>query len=218
MKLTAKFLKKLSAVCAALLVLFLVAVYVPHFMVGRYSSAVYLDPGQVPEARFGLLLGTSKYAYGRVNRFYVHRIEAAAALYKAGKISKILVSGDHSRNEYNEPQDIQDDLVAGGVDCDDIYLDYAGFSTLDSILRAKLVFKIDRFTIISQPFHCERALYIADRAGLEAVGFAAKDVQGPLATKVYLREYLARVKVVIDMELLDRQPRFLGENPYDFDS
>jgi SanA protein len=110
--------------------------------------------------------------------------------------------------------DIKKDLITKGVDEEDIYLDYAGFSTLDSVLRAKLVFHIDHFTIISQRFHCERALYMARRNGLDAIGFTAEDIAGPLAMKVYVREFLARVKAILDIEVLNRQPKFLGEDPY----
>lgn len=192
----------------------LAAILLSHFVVRAYSGDVFEDPANLPGREIGLLLGTAKYAYGLENRFYNHRIDAAVELYRAGKIQKILVSGDNSRKEYDEPTDIRNDLIAAGVKEEDVFLDYAGFSTLDSILRAKKVFRLRRFTIISQRFHCERALYIAGRNDLDAVGFAAKDVSGPVARKVYLREYLARVKAVLDTELLKRQPRFLGEDPY----
>ncbi len=139
-----------------------------------------------------------------------HRIDATIALYKAGKIEFVLVSGDNGTIYYNEPTTIKKDLVEGGIPTDKIYLDYAGFRTLDSMVRAKFIFGLDSVTVISQQFHNERAIYIAEKKGLKAIGFNAKGISGKQGIKVQFREYLARVKVFIDL-LLNTQPRFYGE-------
>ncbi len=167
---------------------------------------------QVPKNRVGLVLGTSKkLANGRPNLYYSYRIRATIALFKAEKIEFVLVSGDNGTQYYNEPTTIKKDLVAGGIPEEKIFLDYAGFRTLDSMVRAKEVFGLKKVTVISQEFHNQRAIYLAERKGLTAVGFNATDVTGNSGMKVHLREYLARVKVFIDL-IINTQPKFYGEH------
>ena len=176
------------------------------------EDKMYDDVSAIPYNRVGLLLGTSpKGRSGNPNVFYIRRIEACVALYQAGKIDRILVSGDNSRTTYDEPTCIKEDLIAAGVPDSVIYLDYAGFRTYDSMVRAKEVFGLTSFTIISQPFHNERALYIATRKGLDVVAFNAPDV--PLRRwqiRMTVREWLARTKAVMDVYTC-KQPHFLGE-------
>jgi SanA protein len=175
------------------------------------KNYLYSDILLMPENKVGLVLGTSKYlSNGRINLYYKYRIEAATALYKAGKIKYIVVSGDNSRKTYDEPTQMKDDLIAGGVPEDVIYLDYAGFRTLDSVVRIKEIFSQSNFTIISQRFHNERAIYLAKRYGLNAVGFNACDVNKYSGFKTNLREKFARVKVFVDF-FTNKQPKFLGE-------
>ena len=123
----------------------------------------------------------------------------------------ILVSGDNSRRDYDEPTDMKEALVEAGLPEDRIHCDYAGFRTLDSVVRAKDVFLLDRFVVVSQEFHVERALYIAKELGIEAYGYPARDVGGKAGMKTKAREDLARVKAVLDMKLLNTQPKFRGE-------
>ncbi len=175
------------------------------------KNQVYSDTESIPCNRVGLLLGTGKIlANGRVNLYYTYRIEAAVRLYKAGKVEFILVSGDNSKKDYDKPSTIKNDLMAAGVPEDKIFLDYAGFRTLDSIVRSKEIFGQSSITIISQQFHNERAIYIAEQKGIQAVGFNAKDLNIRYGYKVQVREYLARVKMVLDM-FFSKEPKFLGE-------
>jgi len=183
-----------------------------------FEEYVATDFNDLQYNKVGLLLGTSKYAYGRPNLYFVNRINAAAELYRAGKVKYILVSGDNSMEFYNEPQDMKEALIAAGVNAEDIYLDYAGFSTLDSVVRASKVFNIESLTIISQQFHCERAIYIARAHGIKAVGYAAKDVSGASATRVKFREYLARAKAVMDVAIIGTEPTYYGDDPYEIGS
>lgn len=165
----------------------------------------------VPKNKVGLVLGTSnKLSNGRQNPYYSYRINATIALFNAGKIEFVLVSGDNATQYYNEPTTIKKDLITGGIPQEKIFLDYAGFRTLDSMVRAKEVFGLERVTVISQKFHNQRAIYLAERKGLTAVGFNATDVTGNSGLKVHLREYLARVKVFIDL-VFNTQPKFYGE-------
>lgn len=175
------------------------------------EGKMYADVDAIPFNKVGLLLGTSKYLpNGRTNLFYLFRIEATVKLYNQGKIRYIIVSGDNGREEYNEPAQMRKDLVLAGIDSSRIYLDYAGFRTFDSMVRLKKIFGQDSVTVISQPFHNERAIYIASKEGIAAIGFNAKDVNAEAALKVQVREKFARVKVFLDY-LFGKQPKFLGE-------
>jgi SanA protein len=130
-------------------------------------------------------------------------------LLRERKISYLVISGDNSRNDYNEPQMMENDLFAAGVDTNVIYLDYAGFRTFDSMIRVREIFSQDSVTVISQQFHNERALYIAEQENISAIGFNAKDVASNRGLKTKLREKLARVKVFVDY-LINTEPKFLG--------
>lgn len=174
------------------------------------QQQMYGDMAALPHRKVGLLLGTSKFGpHGWVNLYYAYRIQAATALFKAGKIDFILVSGDNRHASYNEPETMQADLIKAGVPPQRIVLDYAGFRTLDSIVRCLAVFGETDVTIISQPFHNARALFIANRRGLNAVAFNAQDVSMRYSVKVLLREKLARVKMVLDL-MFGKEPRFYG--------
>lgn len=178
------------------------------------AGRVYTDLDALPHREIALVLGTSKYTRGRLNSFYVGRIRAAAELYRAGKVDGILVSGDNGTVGYNEPDEMKADLVALGVPAEHITADYAGFRTLDSIYRAGDVFGLDSYIVVSQPFHIERALYLADQKGHDAIGYAARGPQGYWGQRIRAREVLARAKAVLDVEILNLGPKFLGEPVY----
>lgn len=165
----------------------------------------------IPKNKVGLVLGTSKFnRNGYVNYYYKYRIDAALALYKSGKISRIIVSGDNGKKAYDEPTQMKEDLVAGGVPEEFIYLDYAGFRTLDSIVRAEKIFGQKEFTIISQQFHNERAVFLGESFGYNVIAFNAKSVSVNYGIKTQIREKFARVKMLIDLTF-GVQPKFLGE-------
>ncbi len=176
---------------------------------------IYEDISSIPYNNVGVLLGTSKYARnGRPNVFYAARIDACVRLYEAGKIERVLISGDNSHANYDEPTCMKLDLMSRGIPSDIIFLDYAGFRTLDSMVRAKEIFGLNCFTIISQKFHNERALYIADYYGINAIAYNATDVRGGLwKLKMSVREWFARVKAVYDV-VIGKEPHFLGEKMY----
>ena len=178
------------------------------------AGRVYDDLAAVPHREIALVLGTSKYSRGRLNSFYTGRIRAAAELYHAGKVDGILVSGDNGTASYNEPAEMRADLIALGVPAEHITADYAGFRTLDSIYRAGDVFGLDSYIVVSQPFHIERALYLADQRGHDAIGYAARGPQGVHFQRNRAREVLARAKAVLDVEILHLGPKFLGEPVY----
>ncbi|RYZ26091.1 MAG: vancomycin high temperature exclusion protein [Chitinophagaceae bacterium] len=175
------------------------------------EGKLYTDADAIPFNKVGLLLGTSKYlTNGLANLYYQYRIEATVKLYKKGKIKYIVVSGDNGREEYNEPEEMRQDLMTAGVDSSHIFLDYAGFRTFDSMVRLKKIFSQEAATIISQPFHNERAIYIAAKEGITAIGFNARDVNAEAGLIVQVRERFARVKVFLDY-MFGNEPKFLGE-------
>lgn len=193
------------AIIAGLLALSVADGYVGSFSRGRlYDSA-----DSIPHRRAALVLGCGKFVDGRPNLFYVARIEAAAALWAAGKVDAIVVSGDNSRRDYDEPTTMKDDLVEKGVPAEYITIDYAGFRTLDSVVRAGQIFGLEKYVIISQRFHCSRAIYLADQQGQDVIGYCAADVAGARGLKVRLREVLARTKAVVDV-LIAQTPKYLG--------
>jgi SanA protein len=174
------------------------------------TGKIYTDVNAIPFNKVGLLLGTTRFLSGkRPNPYYNFRIEAAAELIRAGKIKYLIISGDNSRTDYDEPTDMRADLIRAGVDSTIIYLDYAGFRTFDSVVRAREIFGQDSITIISQFFHNQRAIFIASKEKISAIGFNARDVSGSNGFKVQLREKFARVKLFIDY-LFGKKPKFLG--------
>ena len=183
-------------------------VWIPF--VARHS--LYHQISSIPCREVGLVLGASPMlGPNHPNYFFRYRIDAAAKLYHAGKVRHLIVSGDNHSTEYDEPTAMRDALIRKGVPASAISLDYAGFRTLDSIVRAKKIFGQDRLVIISQAFHNERALYIAQQFGIDAIGWNARDIAYHKAPKTYLREYPARLKAWLDITILRTQPRFLGK-------
>lgn len=182
------------------------------WVVGATKGHVFGSVTSLPAREVGLLLGTGKTTRGGwSNPHFVNRVHAAAELYHAGKIKNVLVSGDNHVKGYDEPTDMKAALMAAGVPEQAIALDYAGFRTLDSIVRAKKVFGLSQFTVISGRFHNYRALFIAQRYGIDAVAYCAEDVPLRFSLKTKLRECGARLKAVVDLYVLQTKPRFLGE-------
>ncbi len=206
-------MRKILISSAVLILSAVVCILVCNLMVLNASQGrIYDDVSLIPHNRVGLLLGTSRYSrYGNANLFYLKRINACVELYEAGKIDRILISGDNSRKNYDEPTWMMEDLVARGIPQSAITLDFAGFRTLDSMVRAKEIFGLSQLTVISQPFHNERALYIAHCKNIDAVAFNAEDVSlRHWKLKMTVREWFARVKAVADV-VFAKQPHFLGE-------
>ncbi len=188
-------------------------VYTDYLVQRSCTQRCFATIAAIPERDVGVVLGTSKtLASGQANAFYDYRLKAASTLYLAGKVKYLVVSGDNGSHYYDEVTDMRADLIALGVPAEHIYRDYAGFRTLDSMVRMDKVFQTKQFVVISQAFHNERALYLAQHLGLDAVGFNAQDVAmlgGGLRTQV--REKLARFVAVLEVYFTPMQPRFLGD-------
>ena len=204
--------RKFFIISALVILIFLLIIFLCNkAIVDSSKGKVFSDVESIPYNKVGLLLGTGKFLEGGyLNLYYTYRIRAAIKLFNAKKIEYIIISGDNGRTEYNEPEMMKNDLISAGIDSTKIYLDYAGFRTFDSIIRSREIFGQHAVTVISQPFHNERAIYIAGKEGIAAIGFNAQDVNKQTGFKVKLREKFARVKVFLDL-LLGKKPKFLGE-------
>ena len=176
------------------------------------NGRIFRSTQDIPKNDVALVLGTGKYtASGNLNLHFRQRISAAAKLYHSGKVTHLLVSGDNHVQGYDEPSDMRDALAAQGVPTNAITCDFAGFRTLDSVVRAQSVFGLKKFTIVTEEFHCPRSLWIAKQHGLDAVAFAAPDLTSKRWTvRVKIRESLARVMCGLDLYILRTQPKFPG--------
>ncbi|MDE6176698.1 MAG: YdcF family protein, partial [Paramuribaculum sp.] len=176
------------------------------------ADRIYTTVDSLPHNKVALLLGTNPLnRVGRPNSYFTNRIQTAAELFRAGKADYIIASGDNHTRQYDEPTAMRDSLIAHGVPGDRIILDFAGFRTLDSVVRAKEVFGCDSMTIISQADHNARALYLAAANGIEAVAISAPLKAGRrVRIRLALREWLARDKMMLDI-WFGKQPHFLGE-------
>jgi SanA protein len=186
---------------------------VAHWRVSHTAHGrVYDDIQTVPTKRVALVLGCARVlANGRENLFFQYRIDAAAALFHAGKVTHLLVSGDNRRDNYNEPREMRAALLKKGVPENRITCDYAGLRTLDSVVRAQTIFGQTDYLIVSQRRHAERAIYLARSHGQNVVAFAAAEPPARLAFKTEVRETVARLAAVVDVEILHTEPKHGGK-------
>ena len=158
-----------------------------------------------------LVLGTSPRVGAGKNPFFEARMDAAAKLWRLGKVRHFLLSGDNRRHDYDEPTAMRDALIGRGVPANALSMDYAGLRTLDSVVRAREVFGLARVTIVTDRWHQPRALFLAHASGLDAVGFCTGDVPWGMSVRTRVREWFSRVKAVLDVWVLRKRPKFLGE-------
>lgn len=195
----------LWSICLFALLCICVLFVCDRIIVNNAKGKTFSSIDSIKYNKVGLLLGTTPQA--RVtkvtNYFFIYRMDATERLYKAGKIEKILISGDEdSLDGVNEPECMRDSLVARGVPAGAIILDGKGYRTINSVINANKVFGLKSFTIISQKFHNERAIYQAEHLGLELENIQAFNAEMPRTRRAYLttvREYFARVKMFIDL-------------------
>jgi SanA protein len=175
------------------------------------SQGTTSNPAAEPHAQVALVLGAGLDPDGSPSKMLEDRLRSAVALYRDGRVDRILASGDHGRPGYDEPNAMRHELVRLGVPDADVFTDHAGFATLDSVVRAKKVFDVKSAIIVTQGFHLPRALWLARRAGLTAYGLEAGAGQGygRNGTKASVREVIARTKAVGDV-LTGAKPKFLG--------
>lgn len=157
---------------------------------------------EVPQVEVAIVPGALVEPDGDMSTMLAARVEQASRLWHAGKVEKILVSGDHGSWKYDEPDTMRKALVRDGVAPEDVFEDHAGFDTWATMVRAREIFGVREAVVITQGFHMPRALFLADEAGIEATGLSA-DLQewGRQGDKSTAREVLSRVKAVADVTL-----------------
>jgi len=180
------------------------------WMTLRCRDRIHWEAADVPRTDVALVLGTSKLIGDRMNVHFRVRMDAAASLYKAGRVRHILVSGDNSTAHYNEPEDMKQSLMERGVPAKAITCDFGGLRTLDSVVRARDIFGVTKCVIVSDDFHLARALWIADRHSVSATAFYEDPVRWRTSGKTRIREWFARVKAVAD-EITGTEPKFGGK-------
>ena len=206
---------KLALRALAWLPVVLAVLAVSLFAIDRWVSyqakdQLFTDTEQIESFDVAVVLGTSKYLGKILNEYYTNRIDAAIELYQQGKVDNFLLSGDNAHRSYNEPWTMKRDLLKAEIPEESIFLDYAGFRTLDSVVRAKEIFDTNNFLIISQKFHCERAIFIANSHNIDAKCFAVAGPSKHSGFQVRMREVFARAKAVLDIYITDAKPKFLG--------
>lgn len=182
------------------------------WILGAARGSVYNDISSVPTNDIGLVLGTGPFTgKGSTNLHFVVRVEAAAKLYKSGKVKHLLLSGDNHIRGYDEPTEMKNALLKLGVPQSVMTLDYAGLRTLDSMERARKIFGQTNLTLITEQFHSARSLFLARHFGIHAVVFCAEPLPAAWNYTVNLREAAARVLAVGDVYVWHRGARHLGE-------
>ncbi len=191
----------------AILVILACVVALCNISVDRNAEGrTFSNINDVPTMQTALLLGTNpKTRDGkRPSSFYMARINATAELYKHGKFRQLIISGD-KREGYDEPQTMRHDLIERGVPDSIIMMDGQGYRTLLSLRNSKQYFGVHDMIIISQKWHNERSIFLADKMNIKAVGYNADDVRHPRAIWTHIRELLARVKLFIDLYVTHRE-------------
>lgn len=208
-KFSPKFTTLFRALLYAIFALIILCLLVDRGVSFYVRDKIFTNIDELPHRAYALVLGTSKYIIGgKPNSYYEYRLAAAKELIDHQKVNYLLLSGDNRTVQYNEPRAMFRDLQKMGISEASMFRDFAGFRTLDSIIRADKIFQVQAFTIVSQKFHCERALLIAKAHDIDAICFVAKQPELPLSTRI--REVFARIKAVLDL-ILGVEPYFLGE-------
>ena len=180
-----------------------------HLVRWKTAPYIYDELQDLPYRQVGVVLGTAKYyRTGVINQYYRYRIQGAINAYNSGKVNYLLLSGDNALQSYNEPMTMRKDLIAAPTNPQLSQIHSVSFRTLDSIVRTRKVFDTNDFIIITQRFHCERALFIALHMGIQAQCYAVPSPKDMLSVRI--REFAARFGALADLYIFKREPRFLG--------
>lgn len=196
---------------AVVFVLVGLAVLVPNLIVAWSADGhIVSTPEEAPAAQAAIVLGARVYASGGLSPMLRDRLETGVRLYELGKVQKLLLSGDHGQTTYDEVNAMLQYALDRGVPSEDIFTDHAGFSTYDTMYRARDVFRVQSAIVVTQGFHLARAVYTARALGLEATGVPA-DIQ-PYTDewRFAMRDWLARSKAFLDLHITTPEPRYLG--------
>ncbi len=192
----------LAVVCASL---------VTTLVVDRSAKRhIVAGPQDAQAAKVAIVLGAHVYSDGTPSSMLADRLTTAIELYKAGKVQKLLLSGDHGTTTYDEVNAMAEYCRRQGVADEDIFTDHAGFDTYDTMYRARDVFKVTNALVVTQGFHLPRAVYTARTLGLDVTGVVADLRPYPGEWRNSLREWPARVKAFFQLNVLKSEPRYLG--------
>jgi vancomycin permeability regulator SanA len=207
-----KYKKPLLYISLAVLVLLGSVFGLTNYHVEQAGEKYIFSADQVPDAEVVLVLGAYVLPNGNVSTMLNDRLMVGYELYKNGKAPRILVSGDHGQTNYDEVNTMKSFLKAKGVPSQDIFMDHAGFSTYESMYRARDIFQVKKVIIVTQHYHLKRAVFIARELGVEAYGVAS-DLHnyGPVMAQYQLREMAARNKDFWLAKIIKPQPTFLGD-------
>ena len=203
----------LWALLAVVVLVILVAIVVLVTSLITTQSAgrhIVASPQDAPQAKVAIVLGARVMADGSPSAMLADRLATGVALYKLGKVRKLLLSGDHGQTTYDEVNAMRKYCLAQGVPDQDIFMDHAGFDTYETMYRARDVFKVTDCLVVTQGFHVPRAVYIARTLGLDATGVVADLRPYPNEWRFSLREWPARVKAYFQLHVTHPKPRFLG--------
>jgi vancomycin permeability regulator SanA len=176
----------------------------------RYDAMDPASLAKAPKREVAIVFGAGVYPDGTPTPYLQWRIATAVDLYKAGKVKRLLLTGDNSEEHYNEPVAMQRAAIKLGVDPDHITLDYAGYSTYDSCYRAKKIFGVKEATLVTQGYHLPRAVATCSGLGVQSIGVAAKHTERDFAVTYLLRELLATDKALFELAVKP-QPTVLGK-------
>lgn len=208
-----KFVKRISKVLVLLFFSALLFIFASNVIIDYQArNFIFERLEDVSDAQVAIVLGARVYEGGTLSPMLEDRVQTGAELYKAGKVKKLLLTGDHGRKNYDEVNSMRKYALQKGVHPEDIFMNHAGFDTLDSLYRARDVFLVEKAIIVTQKFHLYRALYIARTLGIEAYGLSAdkRIYQYTSETCLKLREMLAKVKAFLQLHVFHSKPKYLG--------
>ena len=202
-------MKKLIIIFSSLFILGLILLFGPNLYVKQVSKNKILNNYEIKDVDAIVVLGAGVWDNGP-SPMLKDRLEKAIELYNSGVSKKIIMTGDHGRKDYDEVNAMKDYVVERGIPSSDVFMDHAGFSTYDSMYRAKYIFNAKKIVIVSQEYHLYRAIYIANKLGIEAYGIPAKKIKYSGQFNRDLREILARDKDFFKC-IFKPKSKYLGE-------
>lgn len=204
--------RKVMGIFIFLLIILVLAISVTISVVNSYKKYIY-ELEDIPSSNDAIIvLGAGVRSDGTPSDILADRLETSLEVYKANLGSTFILSGDHGSEEYNEVRAMKDYIMKDNIDEKIIFMDHAGFSTYDSIYRAKEIFKVDKAVIVTNEYHLPRALYIARKLGIEAYGVKSDKREYQLMDSYKKREILAKLKDFFYINILKPEPKFLGES------
>jgi SanA protein len=203
--------RRLVLAAAAAVAAGLAAVVAANLVVVWSAASHTVGLDDLPRRQAAIVLGAWARPDGEPSDALADRLEAGLELYRAGVVGKLLLSGDHGREKYDEVNAMRRYVLEAGVPREDVFLDHAGFSTYETMYRARDVFQVRDAVIVTQDFHLARSVYTARALGIDAVGYRAAPRRYTTTLRMTVREWLARCKALLELHALRPAPRYLGE-------